>query len=124
LTKGETVTKPIELGLKKADLQKPPKSDKKAPAQSGSEALGPPGVHVTAIPPRARKAKPEIVEQIGHQLIRVYKDVVDQPVPDRFLELLNALETTGVSPEKTSVMSSEKTTRETEAAQGTKKARK
>ncbi len=49
---------------------------------------------MATIPPRSRKAsaKPEIVAQIGQQLIRVYKDVVDQPVPDRFLDLLKALE--------------------------------
>ena len=115
MTKGETVTKPIELGLKKTDLQKQPKSDNKAPGQGRSGTLEHPAAHVTAIPPRGRKAKPEIVEQIGQQLIRVYKDVVDQPVPDRFLELLNALET-GTPPEKTA--------RETEAARRTKKARK
>jgi len=114
LTKGETVTKPIELGLKKADLQKQPKSGKKAPGQDRSETLGHPAAQVTAIPPRARKAKPEIVEQIGQQLIRVYKDVVDQPVPDRFLELLNALETG----------TAEKTARENVVARRTKKAPK
>lgn len=117
MTKGETVTKPIELGLKKTDLQKQPKSDNnnKAPGQGRSGTLEHPAAHVTAIPPRGRKAKPEIVEQIGQQLIRVYKDVVDQPVPDRFLELLNALET-GTPPEKTA--------RDTEAAPRAKKAPK
>lgn len=46
-------------------------------------------------PPRARKAsaKPEIVNQIGQCLGRVYNDVLKQPVPDRFIELLQTLET-------------------------------
>lgn len=45
-------------------------------------------------PPRARKAsaKPEIINQIGQCLGRVYNDVLKQPVPDRFIELLQALE--------------------------------
>ncbi len=45
-------------------------------------------------PPRARKAsaKPEIVNQIGQCLGRVYNDVLKQPVPDRFIELLQTLE--------------------------------
>ncbi len=45
-------------------------------------------------PPRARKtcAKPEIIDQIGQHLGRVYNDVLKQPVPDRFLDLLQTLE--------------------------------
>lgn len=119
MTKGETVTKPIELGLKKADLQKPPKNekDKKVQGQGRSEAIGLPGAEVTAMAPRVRKAsaRPEIAEQIGQQLTRVYKDIVDQPVPDRFLELLQALEA-GTPPQKMS--------RESETPRGTKKAPK
>ncbi len=37
-------------------------------------------------------AKLEIGEQIGRQLRSVYNDVLAQPVPDRFLDLLRALE--------------------------------
>jgi hypothetical protein len=46
------------------------------------------------IPLRAKKpaAKHEISEQIGRQLRNVYDDVLAQPVPDRFLDLLRALE--------------------------------
>jgi hypothetical protein len=44
--------------------------------------------------PRSKKpvAKQEISEQIGRQLRSVYNDVLAQPVPDRFLDLLRALE--------------------------------
>lgn len=93
MTKGKTVTKPIELGLKRANQNKQPKVDKTGPCQATMAGEGAAG-EVTTIPPRGRKAsaKPEIVAQIGQQLIRVYKDVVDQPVPDRFLDLLKALE--------------------------------
>lgn len=40
----------------------------------------------------------EIGEQIGAQLRTLYDDVLNQPVPDRFLELLNKLETDNISP--------------------------
>jgi hypothetical protein len=48
----------------------------------------------TAISQRSKKpaAKQEISEQIGRQLRSVYNDVLVQPVPDRFLDLLRALE--------------------------------
>jgi hypothetical protein len=35
----------------------------------------------------------DIGEQIGRELRGLYADVVSQPVPDRFLDLLNKLET-------------------------------
>lgn len=50
------------------------------------------------VPSRARKttpkkgAKPEIIDQIGQHLGKVYNDVLHQPVPDRFLDLLQSLE--------------------------------
>ncbi len=36
--------------------------------------------------------KPEIQEKLGQKLKEVYADVVNEPVPDRFLDLLNQLE--------------------------------
>lgn len=44
---------------------------------------------------RAKKttAKPEISDQIGRQLRSVYNDLLAQPVPDRFLDLLKDLDT-------------------------------
>jgi hypothetical protein len=92
LTKGKTVTKPIELGLKPADEGKQSKTDKTGSGRAKTAEDS--GGEVTIMPPRARKSapKPEIVAQIGQQLARVYKDVVDQPVPDRFLDLLKSLE--------------------------------
>jgi hypothetical protein len=38
-------------------------------------------------------AKPEISDQIGRQLRSVYNDILAQPVPDRFLDLLKDLDT-------------------------------
>jgi len=43
---------------------------------------------------RVRKTapKPEIVEQIGLRLRGVYNDVLMQPIPERFIDLLSQLE--------------------------------
>ena len=41
---------------------------------------------------RTRRSKPEIADQIGMQLRSIYDDVVAQPVPGRFLDLLQELE--------------------------------
>ncbi len=38
----------------------------------------------------------DIGEQIGRELRGLYADVVSQPVPDRFLDLLNRLETSAI----------------------------
>ena len=40
-------------------------------------------------------AKPDISDQIGRQLRSVYSDLLAQPVPDRFLDLLKDLDTAG-----------------------------
>ena len=41
-------------------------------------------------------AKPDVSDQIGRQLRTVYNDVLAQPVPDRFLDLLKDLDTLAV----------------------------
>lgn len=41
--------------------------------------------------------KNKIGEEIGDQLRNLYKDVLEQPVPERFLELLNQLEAGTIS---------------------------
>ena len=45
--------------------------------------------------PRGRKAppKPELTGQISNKLRSVYNEVLSQPVPDRFLDLLKQLDT-------------------------------
>lgn len=49
-----------------------------------------------APPSRARKCgKVEIADQIGLGLRNVYDDVLSQPVPDRFFDLLRQLESVG-----------------------------
>ena len=47
---------------------------------------------------RAKKttSKPDVSDQIGRQLRSVYNDVLAQPVPDRFLDLLKDLDTLAI----------------------------
>ncbi len=48
---------------------------------------------------RAKADTPnDLGEQIGEQLRGLYDDILSQPVPDRFLELLNQLESDPISP--------------------------
>lgn len=95
-TRKETVvTKPIDLRAKKSSApirrEKTQGADLKeafVPKEGGSPAR-----IRTIAGARARKApKPEIVEQIGLRLRGVYNDVLMQPIPDRFLDLLQKLE--------------------------------
>jgi Anti-sigma factor NepR len=43
------------------------------------------------------KSKADLGAQIGFQLRNLYDDVLNQPVPDRFLDLLSQLETSSSS---------------------------
>ena len=43
------------------------------------------------------KSKADVGTQIGFQLRSLYDDVLNQPVPDRFLDLLSQLETSPTS---------------------------
>jgi hypothetical protein len=108
--KGETVTKPIELSAKKAepigDLPNSTQAEKPLPSKGRKDAAAGQRTEADIMrlnPPRARKAsaKPEIVNQIGQCLGRVYNDVLKQPVPDRFIELLQTLETSAPTPLET-----------------------
>lgn len=44
-------------------------------------------------------AKPEVSDLIAHRLRKYYDVVAEQPVPDRFLDLLNKLEA-AIAPKK------------------------
>jgi hypothetical protein len=98
--KGTAVTKPIDLRAKKTGVpirrrEKPPNIDPKAdlkeiPAAKAQKSMAGISAIVT---PRARKApKPEIIELIGQRLRGVYNDVLMQPIPDRFIELVQQLD--------------------------------
>ncbi|TDX66981.1 hypothetical protein EDE12_101520 [Methylosinus sp. sav-2] len=49
---------------------------------------------------RAEAEPNDLGEQIGEQLRGLYEDVLNQPIPDRFLELLNRLESDPISPQR------------------------
>lgn len=42
--------------------------------------------------PMKTSSKPDVIDLIGQQLRKYYDQVADQPVPDRFLDLLNRLD--------------------------------
>jgi len=52
-------------------------------------------IRVVGNPPvvKAQAEQSEIQIQIGRQLRTVYDDVLNQPIPDRFMELLQKLDT-------------------------------
>ena len=99
------MTKPIELGAEmaespEAELPKLMRSRKigatKGQNEASSAAEHRSEAEIMALPPaRTRKpsgATPEIFNQIGQRLRNVYNDVLTQTVPDRFVDLLHALE--------------------------------
>lgn len=55
------------------------------------------GAPRAAAKPAPRKRQIEFQDPIGKELRNLYDDVVAQPVPDRFLNLLNQLETNMLS---------------------------
>lgn len=97
--KGTPVTKPIDLKAKnlKAKTASVANHEKVEKGQYGDlkasarEEMRPVSTLAVA---RVRKAspKPEIVEQIGLRLRGCYNDVLMQPIPDRFIDLLSQLE--------------------------------
>ena len=63
------------------------------PGQGHSAEIIPLGSRKTRPPARLRKdhSRLKMDDHIGQQLQAVYDDVVSQPIPDRFLELLSQL---------------------------------
>src|SRR5579883_1608417 len=106
--KGTAVTKPIELRAKKADLPEHRGSErrmfekgvdlKEANAKDANSSKENRGTVSTLSAARVRSKsapKQEIAEQIGLRLRGIYNDVLMQPIPDRFLDLLRQLEAGG-----------------------------
>lgn len=71
--------------------------------ENGAERRAGPGVAAqdpAAPAPRpAPRLKPQVQEHIGRQLRAVYDDVLKQPLPDRFRELMDKLDQTVGDPE-------------------------
>lgn len=57
-----------------------------------SRARVPPEMRV--VNGRSKKTEPDIADHISRQLKAVYDDMLNQPVPDRFIELLSQLDST------------------------------
>jgi hypothetical protein len=89
--KGTAVTKPIDLRAKKAgsSIRGREKTHSGNPDEAAKGARAAP-VHTIAA--RKTASKPEIVEQIGLRLRGCYNDVLMQPIPERFIDLLGQLE--------------------------------
>jgi len=90
------VTKPIDLRANKTGGRaKPQSADSKGDLSEvvlvkGKKNSARTGTLATA---RSRNApKPEIIDQIRSRLRGAYNDVLMQPIPDRFLDLLQQLE--------------------------------
>ena len=99
LSRGKPVVKTVEKGLVKdaTPLPKGETSGRQSRAGGAGQETEPRVIatEVTSLArARARKAEPksEIVEQIGKRLRNVYNEVLFQPVPDRFHDLIRALE--------------------------------
>ncbi len=93
--KGMAVTKPIDLRAKKAGvpIRGREKSQCADPKEAAKGTRAPVAVS-TLSTARVRKTapKPEIIDQIGLRLRGIYNDVLMQPIPDRFIDLLSQLE--------------------------------
>jgi hypothetical protein len=101
--KGTPVTKPIDLKAKdlrakKAGVPSHGKAEKSQSTDLRAVAAAKEARPSTAVSTlgaaRVRKTapKPEIIEQIGLRLRGCYNDVLMQPIPDRFIDLLSQLE--------------------------------
>jgi hypothetical protein len=89
--KGTAVTKPIDLRAKKAGSSI--RGEKSHSENLDEAAKGARAASVNTIgAPGKTASKPEIVEQIGLRLRGCYNDVLMQPIPDRFIDLLSQLE--------------------------------
>jgi hypothetical protein len=95
--KGMAVTKPIDLRANKAGMPirgkaKSQCADPKETSTAKEERTTAPVNALATARGRKTAPKPEIIDQIGLRLRGVYNDVLMQPIPDRFLDLLGQLE--------------------------------
>jgi Anti-sigma factor NepR len=100
--KGMAVTKPIDLRANKAGMpirgrEKGQCADHRETSTAKVARTPAPVSALSAARGRKTAPKPEIIDQIGLRLRGVYNDVLMQPIPDRFIDLLSQLET-GAAP--------------------------
>ena|SRR5271154_5118354 len=91
--KGIAVTKPIELRVKKASTPGQAKVERRQASHCQQDTAPVTVSMIAAGHARTGGQKPEIIDQIGQRLRAVYNNVLQQPIPDRFHDLLRELET-------------------------------
>jgi hypothetical protein len=95
-SKGASVAKTGTVSGQSSALKTKPQWDQQVEAAAVCQDNSPNSDPLSRIPASVRAKKPAekqaIGEQIGRQLRSVYNDVLAQPVPDRFLDLLRELE--------------------------------
>ena len=64
------------------------------PARKGSKSMRSPHGQVGPAKDNADSLDPRIQNEIGKHLRAIYDDVINEPLPDRFMELLEKLERT------------------------------
>lgn len=109
---GKTSRKTIVAELGKSDIREGEQDAKMGPALTLAHELSAPDHEGLVVlnsrrPPQERSprsksrseaAPNKVGEEIGAHLRNIYNDVLEQPVPERFIELLNKLESDTISP--------------------------
>jgi hypothetical protein len=109
---GKTSRKSIAADLGKPEIPEGEQDVTKGPALTLAHELSAPAHEGLVVlnsrrPPQERSprsksrrdaAPNKVGEEIGAHLRNIYNDVLEQPVPERFIELLNQLETGTISP--------------------------
>jgi hypothetical protein len=89
--------KGVALKFQSSGTRSPQRGDeqyRRNDVSSGADDAGTKRQGRSGPPGKSRgKAKGDVGTQIGFQLRNLYDDVLSQPVPDRFLDLLSQLET-------------------------------
>lgn len=96
LYRGAAVTKPIEIKSKSTGSSTAGRVEKLRASKTGDPKGDAQFSADISVLPVGRKAKgppnPEMIDLIGHRLASIYNSVVSQPIPERFLDLLEQLE--------------------------------
>lgn len=58
----------------------------------GGSKSHPGSASVRVVSARSKKPEPDVADHISRQLKAVYDDMLNQPVPDRFIDLLSQLD--------------------------------
>ena len=87
------------------------------PARGAKGAGAPSGARRRAPKPGA-SVQMQVQDHIGRQLRAVYDDLLSQPVPDRFLEVLDQLDKGGIALSETETMNGARQTPDEKPSKG------